>query len=159
MALSTQLLRLDGDARLARHDVLQDLVDVRFGQIFDSACADQRDDVPLDTASVGHDGGWLLRSSALTQNETCVQIGGVEGTKLLDRDGLVVELAFLGRIIAARNAPQLDLRFLPGCLWCPHAMQADGISSRASSSTILNEVAALAERTRGGQSRAVRHPR
>ena len=51
--LSAQLLGLDRNPRLSGHDVLQDLVDVGFGEFLDPPSPYERNYVTLDAASVG----------------------------------------------------------------------------------------------------------
>jgi hypothetical protein len=53
--LSAQLLGLDRNPRLSGHDVLEDLIDVGLGEILDPPGPYERNDVTLDTASVGDD--------------------------------------------------------------------------------------------------------
>src|SRR5712664_668059 len=53
--LSAQLLGLDRNPRFSGHDVLEDLVDVSLRQILDPPGPYERNDVTLDTASVGDD--------------------------------------------------------------------------------------------------------
>ena len=140
---TTKLLRLDADAGLPGHDVLQDPAYVGLDEILDAARANQRDDVPMDAAGVRYDGRRLLRTSALAEHEARRQVLEIEFAQLLDGDRLVVELPFLGRIIALRHPTQLDPGFLSGELWRPYAMKTDGVATRASGRAVLNEVAAL----------------
>ena len=86
----------------------------------------------------------LLGPPALPQDEACVQVIDVERAELLDRDGLVIELALLGGVVALSNAAQLDLRLLPSAFGGPDAMQADGVAARAAQGAVLKDVAALA---------------
>ena len=100
--------------------------------------------MPLDAAGIRNDGRRLLGPPALPQDEACVQVIEVERAELLDRDGLVIELALLGGIVALSNAAQLDLRLLPRAFGRPDAMQADGVAARAAQGSVLKDVAALA---------------
>lgn len=79
-------VRLHRDARLANHDVLQNFIDVGLGQVFHAACANERDDVTVDSADVAGDGARLLRPSTLPEDEARVQVVEIEGTELLDGD-------------------------------------------------------------------------
>src|ERR1700761_612731 len=97
----------------------------------------------MDAADVRHDGRHLLRTSALAEHEARRQVLEIEFAQLLDGDRLVVELPFLGRIIALRHPAQLDPGFLSGELRRPYAMKTDGVATRASGRAVLNEVAAL----------------
>ncbi len=56
----------------------------------------------------------------------------------------MVELAFLGRVLALGDATKLNLSLLPGGLCRPDTMQADGEASRPAGRAILDEVATLA---------------
>src|SRR5262249_10115381 len=134
----------DTDARLARHDVFQDLVDVGLDQILYAPRANQWHDVTVDAASVGDDGCRLLRAAAFAEYETCFQVAEVEIAQLLDGDRLMVELALLGRIVTLRNPAQLDLRLFSRKLRRPDAMLPDRVATRTTSRSILNEIAALA---------------
>ncbi len=98
----------------------------------------------IDAAGVGADRCRLLRAAALAKDEAGIQIGDIEGAKLLDRDRLVVELAFFRGVVAARDTSDLNLCFLPGRLRRPHAMQADGVAPGPSGGTVLDQVATFA---------------
>lgn len=53
--LSAQLLGLDRNPRLAGHDVFEHFVDVGLGEVLDPSWPQKRDDMALNTASVGGD--------------------------------------------------------------------------------------------------------
>lgn len=117
--LSTQLFRLDGDPRIPGHDVLQHLVYVGLGEVLHPSRADQRNDVPVDAAGIADDGRRLFGAAALAEDEARIEIGQVEGAKLLNGDRLVVDLSLLSGIVAARDPPELNLRLLSGGLRSP----------------------------------------
>lgn len=73
-----QLLGLDADACLARHDVLQVLVDVGLDEILYAPRADQRQDMTVYAACVGYDRRRLLRAPAFSQYEARLQIIEIE---------------------------------------------------------------------------------
>ena len=85
----------------------------------------------------------FFRTSALTEHEARRQVLEIEFAQLLDGYRLMIELPFLGRIIALRHPTQLDPGFLSRELWRPYAMKTDGVATRASGRAVLNEVAAL----------------
>lgn len=102
------------------------------------------DDVPLDASGIRNDGCRLLGPPAFPKDEACVQVVDVKRAELLDRDRLVIELAFLGRVVALSNTTQLNLRLLSRALGGPDAMQADGVAARATQCPVLKDIAALA---------------
>jgi len=100
--------------------------------------------VTLDTASVGDDRRGLLRSSALPQDEPSLEISEIAAAQLLHSDRLVIELSILDGIIAPCDAPQLHLRFAACSLRRPGSVKPNSITSRATTYSILDDVAALA---------------
>src|SRR3546814_2061964 len=93
------------------------------------------EDAPL----VGNDGSWALGTTAFAKDQTGLQIREIEVAKLLDRDCLMVELPFLGGILALRDAPQKHLRFLASKLGRPHAMQSNREPARPPEGAILED--------------------
>src|SRR5216684_3010660 len=126
---STQLLGLDRNLGLSGHDVLEDLVDVGFGEILNPPGPYERNNVTLDAAGVGDDRCRLLRSPAFRQDEPGLQIVEIAGAQLLHGDRLVIELALFGGVISPSDPTELDFRLLAGSLWCPDAVKPNCVAT------------------------------
>ena len=57
----------------------------------------------LDATGIRDDRGRFFWAPALAQDEPRIQIGDIESAKFFDCDGFVVELAFLGGVVASRD--------------------------------------------------------
>lgn len=101
-------------------------------------------DVTRDTASICDDRRGLLRSSALPKDEPGLQISEIAGAQLLHGDRLVIELSVLDGIIAPSDASQLHLCLSACRLGRPGSMKPNCVSTRATTYSILDDVAALA---------------
>src|SRR5690606_9823615 len=88
---ATQLSGLDRGARLPRHDVLENLVDVGLREILDPSRADEWDDVSVDATRVGANGRGFLRTSTLPEDKAGSEVGDVQRAQFPHRDRLVVE--------------------------------------------------------------------
>lgn len=128
----------------AGHDVLQDPVDVRLGEVLHPLRAGQWNDVAANSTDVADNGCRFLRPSALTHDRPGAQIVEVKPTQLLDRDDRVFELSLFRRIFAAQNLAEQDPCLLSRRLGRPEAMQPDGEAARAAGEPVVNDIAALA---------------
>ena len=98
----------------------------------------------MDAADVDDDRARLLWPSAFPEHETSLEIRHVQCAKFLDGDCLVVEVSLLGGIVALRDPAELDLRLQTGRLRGPNSVKAYGVATRATTCTILDDVASLA---------------
>ena len=58
----------------------------------------------VDATDVDANGGRLLRATALSQNQTGVQVLHVESAQFLHGDCLVIEVTLFGWVVSCRNA-------------------------------------------------------
>ena len=100
--------------------------------------------MPVDAPCIGHYRRTLLRATAFSHDETGVHVIQIKSAEFFHRDCFVVELAFFGRVLAARDPAELGFGLLPSVLGRPDSMQADGEASSATGRSILNEIAAFA---------------
>ena len=68
--LSAQLLGLDRNPRLSRHDVLEDFVDVGLGEVLNPPGPYERNNVTFDAAGVGDDRRSFLWAPSFSQDES-----------------------------------------------------------------------------------------
>lgn len=95
---------------------------------------------------IGNDSSRLLGAAPFAEDQARLEVVEVERAELLDGDRLMIELAFLGGVVTTGHTTQLHLRFLPGSLRRPDAMEADCEAAGSTSCAILDKIASLARR-------------
>jgi hypothetical protein len=80
---------------------------------------------------------------SLSQDEAGLEIGEIAGAQLLHSDRLVIELAIFDRIITARDPTELHPCLSACSVWCPGSVKPNCVSTRPTSRSILDDVAAL----------------
>ena len=86
----------------------------------------------------------LFRSSALPQDEPGLEISEIAGAQLFHSERLVIELPILDWVVTPSDAPQLHLCLAACRLRRPGSVKPNRVASRATTYSILDDVAALA---------------
>ena len=141
--LATQFLGFHYHARLARDDVLHQVVHVRLCNVPDPARAEQGDNVPADAAHVDLDRRGLLGAAAFAHDQASLHVLDILLAELLDRQRPPVLLAFLGRVFASGDVPEQDFRLASCRLGRPDPVPTDRVAAASSPRAVLDDVAAF----------------
>lgn len=131
---------LDLAGRLSTRHVLDKLANVGRCQVFHCALAEKRNDVPLNTPSVGIKGRSALGVPAVSEDQTPLSLIEVLPAQGLHRHCAALHLPILGGISTLENVSQADLGRLAGFLHRQNAISPHRESpASAIGVAILNE--------------------
>lgn len=101
--LTSQFSCLETGFGFAGDHILQDLIDIRPGEVLHSPRAHQWNNVTVDSTDVADNGCRLFRASTFAHNQAGIQVLEIEPAQFFDRYGLMVELSLFRWIFPTRD--------------------------------------------------------